>query len=931
MDLVQKAEKTSPSALTRRSARKSVSSPVCDRRKSFDSKEQSKEDDTNSALSSNRTVSSVEGPDLNKPLTSPVFNFKRPFPSTGRHRLSTIASVETFSTRQSAVLPSSFERPERTAYRTPANEDPAVDEAKDHFDPHFLKRKNSRITKHADLISVLSLPQAESRSIQSARSIRTNRSRLATATIGDLMQELATDESKYMRELRTLVDGVIPVLLTCVLSKSDSVVAAGLFGASAYAHEDPNFTRPIVDMGVALERLKTLHRRIPQGDLAALLTWAHGAQRVYAEYLKSWRMGFQDVVVNLAPATEDTSTVSGSGFSKSGGIDEGLPRNEEGDVVNGDGERVDVAFLLKRPLVRLKYLAKTLKGINLIKPSAEAELLATKYQKLVENARQRSNEERARLEDEAASNIDPTRARDPKTLAPLMGIVVDRSYRVRARDHFNLALQHSSGQRIDCRVELIIRDEASDGNASGDLLICEVDRIGRWLLFPPVQFDRVSARNGDLKGEIIVMVRGLSSDGSDWQELLSLTSEDEQAGFEWVQMLGLTPVPPKIMRSQSFLSRRQRIKPESNASRLAPSITSRVPRKSRTPSPREIEVPIGEQVPGSPVTTSSGERNKSQYQPLGISPSTPPRSSNSYVDQVSGLRSSPVQGRSCGTAASEPIQIPRSFKEALGLSGSSTSVGLKRAKAKRLSIFFFMLRLIPLSTHRETESQTPSTDAATAATASEPIAASQKINSNDCSVSPKTDEEFAISSREPNTNQQKQNARPSQYRSRPSVPSMEPPYIPRARKSSPPTTPVLEADEEPQWPTSTTSQESVSPSEPAKRRPVSSKIEVSHASSSPGSAHGLPKLQESTTPILSKGQYASRRSSSPLKHEYEPSTASENSPESDTSTVEHNEATSVSDSSDDDYFEESDAPTPLIPLKALKSISRPKVPPRTSL
>jgi hypothetical protein len=41
--------------------------------------------------------------------------------------------------------------------------------------------------------------------------------------------------------------------------------------------------------------------------------------------------------------------------------DEGLPRNAEGYVVNSDGERVDVAYMLKRPLVRLKYLAKTLK------------------------------------------------------------------------------------------------------------------------------------------------------------------------------------------------------------------------------------------------------------------------------------------------------------------------------------------------------------------------------------------------------------------------------------------------------------------------------------------------------------------------------------------------------------------------------------------
>ncbi len=54
---------------------------------------------------------------------------------------------------------------------------------------------------------------------------------------------------------------------------------------------------------------------------------------------------------------------------------------------------------------------------------------------------------------------------------------------------------------------------------------------GRWLLFPPVQFARISARNGDQKREIVVMIRGFSGDGSEWQELFSLRTEDEQAGL----------------------------------------------------------------------------------------------------------------------------------------------------------------------------------------------------------------------------------------------------------------------------------------------------------------------------------------------------------------------------------------------------------------
>lgn len=939
VDLVQEAKKTSPSSLKRRSARKSVSSLPCDRIESTASREPNKGDDAGSALSSRHTVSSVEGPDPNNPLKPPGINFRRPFPSTGKHRLSTIASVETFGTRQGAALPSVSDVSAGTTHRPPTNEYPVEDEARDHFDVNLLKRKTSRLTKHADLISILSLPKVESRSIQSARSIRTNRSRLATATLVDLMQELATDESKYMRELRTLVDGVIPVLLTCVLSKSDSAVAADLFSASADAHKDPNFTRPIIEMGVALERLKTLHRRIPQEDLAALLTWAHGAQRVYAEYLKAWRMGFQDVVVNLAPAQEHDSTVSGSRLSESGGLDEGLPRNEEGDVVNGDGERVDVAFLLKRPLVRLKYLAKTLKGLNIIKPSAEAELLATKYQKLVQDARQRSNEERARLEDEAASNIDATRAREPKSLTPLVGIAIDRTYRVRARDQFNLALQHSSGQRVDCRVELIIRDGSPDSNGNGDLLICEVDRTSRWLLFPPIQSNRVSARNGHLKGEIVVMIRGVSGDVLEWQELFSLRSEDEQAGFEWVQMLGLTPVPPEIIRSQSFLRRHERIQFESNASGLEPSVTSSVPSKSRTPSPREVEIPIGEQgnsasktwtdpLPGSPATPSSRETSELQKQPHSTPSSRPPRSSNNYVDKVNDLRSIPGQSRKCDNAASEPTRTPRSFKEALGLSGNSTSIGLTRARAKRISRYGKSSPYSPESTHCVTAPRLPSPDAATA---HKRIADARKKYDN-TPLSPEPNGEYPGLSREPNTNQQKKSACPSDHRSRSSVPSMELPYIPKARKNSPPTTPIIEPEEEPQWPTPPASQDPVSSFELTKGRPVSSDVDVSQASSpSQVSICSSPKLNEAKTPVLAQSLFKSRRSSSPLKHEYEPSTASESSSESGTSTVEHNEATSVSDSSEDEDLDEGDAASPLMPLGPLKSLSRRKVPPRTSL
>ena len=905
VDLVKESPEKPPSSPSRRGA------------KSRKGREAEQDDDRASATASYNTTSSVEEMSPIAPLQPPGLGNRRLFPSTGGHRLSTIASVETFNSRaQNTAPPSVSDVSEQTIHPPPIPEDEDMGEARDQFNPDSWILKSSRLTKHADLISVLSVPRGGGKSIQSARSIRTNRSRLATATVGDLMQELATDETKYMRELRTLVDGVIPVLLTCVLSKSDSAVAADLFRPSPAAHEDPNFTKPIVDMGIALERLKTLHKRIPLKDPTALLTWAHGAQKVYSEYLKAWRMGFQDVVVNLAPAVDSATP------NKGPVLEEGLPRSEEGDVTNGDGERVDVAFLLKRPLVRLKYLAKTLKGINYVQHLAEAEDLATKYQRLVDDARRRSNEERARLEDEAAANIDATRARDPRTLAPVVGVVVDRTRRVRARDHFNLALQHSSGQRVDCRVELLFRDEACGDGNGGDLLICEVDGTGRWLLFPPMQLDLVSARNGDLQGEIIVMIRGMSTHGSQWQELFSLVSEDENAGFEWVQMLGLIPVPPSISRSQSFVGRHQRNK---SASALAVpsqdeySLGPNLPGNSRTPSPREVEVPIGEQAHDAskiwtdPVVPSLDEgtatspwpkdRTRLQKNPQDQFPSTPTRPSTNYVDQVNDLRSLPSQSHAIDPKPSEPDRTPRSFKEALGLSGSSNSMGLRRTRAKRLS------------RHGDTSPKLSDSQSPFSSPTSSDIERSETKKSAWLGLSSSSNAKDEHESYDPVP--KKESIRPPYHRSPSSIPSMDLPHIPKARQKRPPATPITHAEEEPSWSIPPESQLPVSPNRLTKKRPTSSS---SKSQTSPTS----PVLDVTKRPVLEKGRVKQRRSSSPLKHEYEPSNASDTSSNSGTSTVERNEAMSISDSSDDEELDEGDAPTPLMPLGALKSISKPR-------
>lgn len=929
--------------LQRRGARRKSSSPGKDVRKSSPLKESFTPEEDFSVVSSTNTTSSVEPTNPYMPPRPPGLNIRRPFPSTGLHRLSTIASVETFNSKaQHAATTSLADVAEVVdSNKRPSNEaEDSLSEARDHFDPDGLARRPSkkRLAKHSDLISVLSMPVGRSKSIRSARSIRTNRSRLANATIEDIMAELAMDENKYMRELRTLVDGVIPVLLSCVLSKSDTAVAAGLFSASAQGRNDPNITKPIIEMGITLERLKTLHRRIPLDNPNVLLTWAHGAQKVYSDYLKAWRMGFQDVVVNLAPAPA-------AGTSKlEDDLDQGLPRNEDGDVINANGERVDVAYLLKRPLVRLKYLAKTFKGINFIKSSPEAETLATKYQSLVVDARHRSNMERARLEDEAAANIDPTRARDPRTLCPLAGVTIDKTGRVRARDYFNLTLQHSSGQRIDCRAELLLRDDPPDTSNNGDLLICEVDGAGRWLLFPPVQFDRVSARNGDIEGEIIVMVRDTHGQGQEWQELLSLHTEDEQTGFEWVQMLGLVPVPPKIVRSQSFLIKRDGRKTLSiaSASELDPSGSTSTPTKSRTPSPREVEVPIGEQasttaktwvgskekpLPFTPASPAPRERTRLQKK---LPPSPPVDSFTQSLETQPAIenerQSTPSrQRRDSAARTPESSRSPRSLNEALHLAGTSGS-GLRRARAKRQSRHADDPRNSKSSSTVVLEDglQRPSVQAMNSSPISSPLSNGRH--------SPSFGPSATSTSVSANNAKPEKAKRPTHHRSRSSAPSLELPIITKVRKESPPPTPTYEPEEEPDWPSPSVEKElPITPTKLSKKRSGESASTVEQPPPPP--VHRTPspvQVPDLNATTVWKPQ---RRTSSPLKHQYEPSTATESSSDSasdsDASTVEHNEATSVSDSSEDEELEDGDAPTPLIPLGALQRL--PKTSPQGSL
>ncbi|KAG9250422.1 uncharacterized protein F5Z01DRAFT_666410 [Emericellopsis atlantica] len=452
-------------------------------------------------------------------------------PTNGNYELSTIMSEESSSAMESDMT--SDVSPSTLTQSTVLTKDSNLsrDRSKNVATPG-LKR---RLTKHSDLVSVLSLPDDRSipDSIKRSRpSLRKVRGHSDQVTPNELLREFSDDEGLYMRELKTLVDGVVPVLLSQVVN---DVKTADIFDQSTQKLD--GLSAAVVGMGIALEKLRNAHKKAPHHDLRRMAHWAHGVVPIYNNYLKSWRLGFQDLIVNLAPAAgvpEDEDSLLNA-----------MPRNEHGDVLNEDGERVDVAHLLKRPLIRIKHMVKLIKCVDSIMPSEDTHELLKNFEELQSKSRRRYREETARLTDEEAARTDTTRARDLRTLGALDYIEIDQSLQVNAKDVFSLDLAHSNGQRLECQVELVHRDNQQSAGDKGDLLIRETGDHGRaYLLFPPVLMGNLSARTGEGNNDMVLMVRGMHH-GKPWHELLTLTSDSEDQILDWLDILPLSPVPPR--------------------------------------------------------------------------------------------------------------------------------------------------------------------------------------------------------------------------------------------------------------------------------------------------------------------------------------------------------------------------------------------------
>ncbi|KAM5371025.1 hypothetical protein ACJZ2D_008222 [Fusarium nematophilum] len=484
-----------------------------------------------------------------------------------------------------------------------------------------LKR---RLTRHSDLVSVLSLPNDNSipngiKSNRSRPSIRKSRGGPNDVTNDDLLREFAEDEHLYLRELKTLVDGVIPVLLSQVVNADN---ATELFGSSrSPVTKAEALSKSVVNMGVALEKLRKAHHKAPISDIRRLASWGHGVVPIYHKYLDSWRLGFQDLVVNLAPAAgapEDEDSLIGA-----------MPRNESGDIVDATGERVDVAHLLKRPVLRLKQIAKFFKCVDSILGTNDTYDLLSDFEDLQEKARRRHKEELARLTDEDAINTDVTRSRDLRTFAPMDSVYIEPSRQVSAKDFFSLDLEHSNGQRLECQVELVHRDNLRHPEDKGDILIRENGDRGRsFLLFPPVPMELISARTGDGNFDMVVMIRGTHNDRP-WHELLTLTTDNEDQILDWLDILPVSPVPPRepepsVIGDDDEPSSRSKMLdvPVGVRGSSRKYSTRSSPRSSYSP-----RSPVAESSPASPTTPTTPTTKRplpARYRPRSASPATPP-------------------------------------------------------------------------------------------------------------------------------------------------------------------------------------------------------------------------------------------------------------------------------------------------------------------
>lgn len=472
----------------------------------------------------------------------------------------------------------------------------------------------------------------------------------------------------------------------------------------------------------------------------------------------------------------------------------------------------------------------SLQILNKLKRTEASTKTMETYQELEALCRRRVKEEEARRVDQAANNTDGSRARDIRTLAPIDGVKIDRTRQVCAKDFFSLDLSHSNCQRIECRVEVLLRDKPSDSRDDGDLLICEVNENRRFLLFPPVAPDRVSARLGEHKNQLVVMIRGVNGTTT-WSESFILDGDEDGAAEDWIEMLGTNPVPPPIVRKELDLSEEQ----------LSQASTALI-EMPKPESPAAVDIPIGER------RRREAEESNTQ---------TRDRQRSSRISRLASSMPDSIKEES---VVSEPDA--KDLNDTMDKAGSPLVV--KRARAARY--------------HGRSQSTPTTLFIAEMSGALDPYPDETtppkppgKIDwmlddSPDGVIDAPTDLPYIPKVRKHSTDTAKHSTPPKE--------SMRPePNV--LQKQQPPTTPTRYDG---------------APPPPVHRLPTT-----------PNALSKTPLALDSPTP---RGK--NRRSSSPLKHEYQPSDASGTSSCSETSDSQTSD--SYTESSEEDELEATDTP-----------------------
>ena len=266
-----------------------------------------------------------------------------------------------------------------------------------------------------------------------------------------------------------------------------------------------------------------------------------------------------------------------------------------------------------------------MQATSIITPSCAVQELQQRYEALQEKARKRHREENARVTDEDARNTDTTRTRELRTLSPLEDVTIDPSRQVAAKDSFSLELRHSNGQRLECQVELIHRDNPALPTDNGDVLIRDINNTSRsWLLFPPVPQDMISARKGVDDRSLIVMVRGFHQ-GKEWYELLKLSTDADDQIADWLDILGSNPLPP-----QDHID----------------AVTTNKVDSCSSPKPADVDIPVGER-----------KVRKEQHPPTAAEP-TMPGTPTRYRPRNGSSPSVPTTPTSSAAKISSPDRTP---------------------------------------------------------------------------------------------------------------------------------------------------------------------------------------------------------------------------------------------------------------------------------